>query len=371
MKNPGRIIFFGILSVAAVLLSACNAALPAGAEAKVSADGQSAQVEFTGVVDSIAADQWVVSGQILLVNTQTIIDGTFAAGDSVKVNATVTSDGAVTADKIESSDNNSGGNDSQATPDAIDSSKKEFTGTADAIGADEWTVGGQLFQVNAQTEIKGNIQLGDMVKVHFVNNTDGTFTATEIELAAAQGQDDSKGLEITGKVEAFAPEAWTVKGQVFAVNAQTEIKGTILLGDVVKLHYVVNADGTFSATEIELAGDNQAHNSEKKLTGELQELTPTQATIGGVVVLITPQTVLDSGLIIGNQVKAEVITSPDGVMTALKIETFNNSKVDDKGGLNSGSDNSGSGSNNGSGKGGSDDHKDKTPEPGDDHGGDD
>ena len=173
--------------------------------------------------------------------------------------------------------------------------------------------------------------------------------------------------EITGKVEAFSPESWTVKGQVFLVTSQTEIKDAIFLGDVVKVHYITNADGSFTATEIELAGDNQAHNSEKKLTGVLEQISSTQATIGGVVVLITPQTVLDSGLVVGQKVKAEVVTGPDGKMTALEIETFNNSsgnddkKSDDS--SNKGSGNSGNGSNSGSG---SDDDDDDHDNSGDD-----
>ena len=374
MNKSTRFILLGVVSLAAVFMAACNAALPAGAEAKLSADGQSAQVEFTGVVDSIAADQWVVSGQALLVTPQTVIDGSISAGDTVKVYATVTLDGAVTADKIELPISESSTAVPQSTPGAFDDSGDEFTGTVEAIGADSWLVSGQTFTFTAQTEVKDNIVIGDLVKIHFLTNPDGTMTATEIELASAEtpDSDDSESSldkEFTGKVEAFSPESWTVKGQVFLVTPQTEIKDAIFLGDVVKVHYFVNPDGSFTAEEIELAGDNQAHNSEKKLTGILEQISSTQATIGGVVVFITDQTELDSGLVVGQMVKAEVVTSPDGKMTALEIETFNNSSGKDD---NNGSDNSNKGSGN-SGKGsGSDDGDDYgTPEPGDDNGGDD
>ncbi len=101
MNKSTRFILFGVVSLAAVFMAACNAALPAGAEAKLSADGQSARVEFTGVVDSISADQWVVSGQVLLITPQTEFDGSISVGSTVKVYATVTADGAVTANKIE------------------------------------------------------------------------------------------------------------------------------------------------------------------------------------------------------------------------------------------------------------------------------
>lgn len=374
MNKSTRFILLGVLTLAAVFMAACNAALPAGAEGKLSADGQSAQVEFTGVVDSIAADQWVVSGQALLITPQTVIDGSIGVGNKVKVYATVTADGAVTADKIELPITESSTAVSQSTPGSFDDSGEEFTGIVEAINGDSWQVSGQTFGFTSQTEVKDNIVVGDMVKVHYLKNADGSMTATEIELAKDATPDPSStslpNQEITGKVEAFSPESWTVKGQVFLVNSQTEIKDAIFLGDVVKVHYITNADGAFTATEIELAGDNQAHNSEKKLTGVLEQISSTQATISGVVVLITPQTVLDSGLVVGQKVKAEVVTGPDGKMTALKIETFNNSSGngDNKsdGSSNKGGGNSGSGSNSGSDNG-----KDKTPEPGDDKSGDD
>jgi len=372
MNKLTRFILLGVLTLAAVFMAACNSALPAGAEAKLSADGKSAQVEFTGMVDSIAADRWVVSGQALLITPQTVIDGSIGVGNNVKVYATVTADGAVTADKIELPITESSTAVPQSTPGSFDESGDEFTGIVEAINGDSWQVSGQTFGFTSQTEVKDNIVVGDMVKVHYLKNADGSMTATEIELAKEATPDPSStslsNQEITGKVEAFSPESWTVKGQVFLVNPQTEIKDAIFLGDVVKVHYITNTDGAFTATEIELAGDNQAHNSEKKLTGVLEQISSTQATISGVVVLITPQTVLDSGLVVGQKVKAEVVTGPDGKMTALKIETITNSsgnddkKSDDS--SNKGGGNSGSGN-------GSDNGKNKTPEPGDDKSGDD
>ena len=243
------------------------------------------------------------------------------------------------------------------------------TGMVESISAESWKIGGQVFLVNSATEIKGSLSVGDMAKVHFVKNPDGSMTATEIEPAPQSSSDDSSlsgsKNEFTGKVEAFSGATWTVNGKVFLVTPQTEIKDPVYLGDVVKIHYEAGPDGALIATEIELAGENQAHNSEKKLTGTLEQISSTQATISGVVVLITPQTVLDSGLVVGEKVKAEVITGSDGTMTALEIETFNSSSDDDSGSGSDDKGNSGKGSNSGSGS------KDDNPETGDDKGGND
>jgi hypothetical protein len=404
LKKTYYFITIGILSLAMTFLAACNAALPAGAKASISADGKSAQVEFTGTVNSIGANQWVVSGQKLMISPHSIVNGTIVVGNTVKVSATVTSDGAVTADKIEPVSGSStifALADSLATiapsetvnpsattdplvtvtpgpsitpgPTVTPSSTKEdvedFSGVVEMISTVSWQVSGKVFIVNGQTVIKGNILVGDKVEVHFLNNGDGSFTAIKIELMNSQEQDSSEqehseDLKFTGKVEAFTPTSWTVNGRVFTIDSETEIKDNILLGDVVKVQYVVNSDGSFTASEIELAGENKAHNSQKKLTGVLQELTPTQATIDGVVVLITPQTQLDNGLVVGITVKAEVVTNSDGTITALKIKE--SSHEDGNGTGNSNKDDNGK---SGSGHGSDGNHP--NPPPGGDHEGDD
>ena len=365
MKN-NRKMFFGVVAVAAFLLTACAGALPAGAEVRVSPDGQGARVEFDGVVDSVAADQWVISGQTLLVNAQTAIDEGVALNSRVRVEASVSSDRSATALKIELRTQMA------ATPGAagngvFDDSGDEFTGIVESIGAESWKIGGQVFLVNSTTEIKGSLSAGDLAKVHFVKDSSGSMTATEIEPAPKSSSDDSSlsgsNNEFTGKVEAFSGGTWTVSGRVFLVTPQTEVKSPVYLGDVVKIHYQAGPDGALIATEIELAGANQAHNSEKKLTGTLEQISSTQATISGVVVMITPETILDSGLVIGQKVKAEVITGSDGIMTALEIETFNSSSNNGSGSDDKG----GSGKDNNNGSGGKDDN----PETGDDKGGND
>jgi hypothetical protein len=98
----------------------------------------------------------------------------------------------------------------------------------------------------------------------------------------------------------------------------------------------------------------------------LQELTPTQATIDGVVILITPQTQLDNGLVVGITVKADVVTNPDGTITALKIKVSGHEDGNGSGNSNNGGDNEkATGGGSGHGPGG---HH-PTPGPGDNNGG--
>jgi uncharacterized membrane protein YgcG len=58
--------------------------------------------------------------------------------------------------------------------------------------------------------------------------------------------------EITGVVESMGAETWMVGGQEIAVTATTEIKDSIQVGDVVKVHLVRDSAGALVAREIEL-----------------------------------------------------------------------------------------------------------------------
>src|SRR3990170_3036901 len=77
----------------------------------------------------------------------------------------------------------------------------------------------------------------------------------ELELGSA-GSGMLARVEFTGRVEAMAPEAWTVSGQIVGLTPQTEIRGTIAVGDSVKVgdevkvHALVEADGSLTAIEI-------------------------------------------------------------------------------------------------------------------------
>lgn len=61
-------------------------------------------------------------------------------------------------------------------------------------------------------------------------------------------------VEFTGTVQAIVGNTWTVNGRTFVVDVSTEIKGTIAVGQMVKVHARMAADGSLTASEIEMAG---------------------------------------------------------------------------------------------------------------------
>lgn len=103
MKNIRFVTF--ILVVGTLVLSACGAAAATPAavpEAAKSAKVDAMPVSFVGIVDSIAGDQWVISGTTVTVDASIVRDGPFDVGDQVKVEGLVNPDGSFSVSRVES-----------------------------------------------------------------------------------------------------------------------------------------------------------------------------------------------------------------------------------------------------------------------------
>jgi len=163
----------------------------------------------------------------------------------------------------------------------------------------------------------------------------------ELELGSA-GSGMPARVEFTGLVEAMAPEAWTVSGQVVGITPQTEILGTIAVGDSVKVEAEVGPDGVLMAREIKPAlGAGEAPAPEKdvfEFFGTLEAISADSWTISGHTFLITPGTEIGEGIVVGSVVKVEGSIGQGGAHTATEIELVDEMDEDD----NSGDDHSGS-----------------------------
>jgi hypothetical protein len=136
----------------------------------------SGNIKFSGIVESISGDLWVVSGQQVVVTASTKIKGSPQVGDYVWVEAWSTN-GTITARQIKLRNDNS--------PNVGES---RFNGIVESINGDVWVISGVTVMVNAETRLKGSPQVGDYVQVKaFVNGQ--TLTAHEIKLLNDQTPD--------------------------------------------------------------------------------------------------------------------------------------------------------------------------------------
>lgn len=103
MKNIRFLAF--VLIIGTLVLSACGAATAtptAAPDTAVGAKVDAMPVSFVGIVDSMAGDQWVISGTKVKVDASIVRDGPFNVGDQVKVEGFVNPDGSFTLSRVES-----------------------------------------------------------------------------------------------------------------------------------------------------------------------------------------------------------------------------------------------------------------------------
>ena len=209
MKHITRTLIF-IFVLATLLLSACaGAAAPASnAAEKVQAD----LVEFTGVIEAINGTQWTINGQIVTVDPSVVRDGPFQVGDTVKLEAQVAQDGSVVVTRVE---------------------------TPSAPAADN-----------------GNTNSADSGNTNSVDNGNSNSNSNSNDNSSTPGTTgglvfDDSGNEAFGPVDSITADAVVIGGQTFALTNGSEFKGLIAAGDFVKVHFVLNADGTYTIVEIE------------------------------------------------------------------------------------------------------------------------
>ncbi|MGQ0601571.1 MAG: DUF5666 domain-containing protein [Anaerolineales bacterium] len=243
----------------------------------------------------------------------------------------------------------------------------EFTGTLIAIDGNMWTVNGIRVTITAQTEIKGNPQVGDTVKVHGAPQSDGSVIAREIEVVLASSTTTpvpgtvtpaptgsatpipsstvvvtpNAKIEFFGTVTAINGAEWAVSGFRVLVTAQTEIEGNPQVGSTVKVEGRLQADGSVLAREIKAllpanATPTPIIGNEVEFSGTLTAINGNAYIVNGITVLITANTEVKDALQIGDFVKVHGTAQADGTLIAREIE-----KDDDNNG--EGDDNSGSG----------------------------
>jgi hypothetical protein len=180
-----------VLLLGGILLSACTAAPASQNMTSAGSDKPISEVVFTGVIESMNGSQWVVNGQTITVDASTMQDGSFLVGDTIKVEAEVAADGAVTAKSVESPSAGDLAESTTSTPEpaatetsvVFDDNSNEAVGTVEAITDTSITIAGQTYTFAPGAEIKGAIEVGTIVKLHFVTNADGTLSVSEVEIA--------------------------------------------------------------------------------------------------------------------------------------------------------------------------------------------
>ncbi len=283
------------------------------------ASSGSGQVKLRGTIEALPAGSlvgdWLVSGQTVHVFATTQIKQEVPAGIGrlVEVKGYRQADGSINATKVEVK-------------------REKFYGYVEALPAStlvgDWTISGRIVHVTSTTKIeqkKGAVAIGAYVEVKGYSEADGSFTATKIEVK--KGRSESK---FYGYIEALPDGTligdWTISGRTVHVTATTKIeqkKGAVAIGAYVEVKGYPEADGSFTATKIEV----KQGNGESKFYGYIEALPAGTLigdwTISGRTVHVTATTQIEQEegtVAIGAYVEVKGNTQADGSFTATKIE---------------------------------------------------
>lgn len=250
---------------------------------------------FVGKAEAIAADQWTIAGRTIKVEAQTSIAPGLAVGDLVEVAGNVTQNGAFMATMINRASENPLG--------------FGFTGIAEAIGSDVWTISGLQVTIGLSTTINGDFAVGDLVLVKGTILTDSTWVALTIEPATPNGR-----FDLTGIVESLTP--WQVAGASFEVDEGTEIDEGIVVGEMVAVSGIVQADGKWLAGRITRL--DPAQRLSFQFFGLVTRTRPW--TVRGVALTVNDATVIKGDPKAGQMAKVKGWILPDGTWLATEIK---------------------------------------------------
>lgn len=183
MFKINRFILISFWLIGAYLLSACGGTLSRSSALEVAPKALAKEVVFTGIVEAINGNQWVVSGQTVTVDPEIAMASNVTIGAFVKAEGIVSSDSTVVALKIESFV-------APADHANDDDDADKVFGMVEALTADSVTIGGVMYQITSFTKFEDAVAVGDQVEIEIAVNVDGTFSALEIEKVDDDDADD-------------------------------------------------------------------------------------------------------------------------------------------------------------------------------------
>lgn len=202
--------------------------------------GTERRISLEGVIDEVSPEQLIVQGIPVRLNADTDVSGVMVPGRLVKLEGTTSPGGWVDADSLKLR-------------------FYEYYGDVNSIDPQSWTIGETQFKTLDSTHIDPALKAGDKVLVLVYVGDDGTLYAQAIlrlpeELTQKEDFVPFE-VEFEGNVEAVSSDELVVSGKTVRINDETEIKGDLITGALVKVHALVAADGSLTAREIELDGE--------------------------------------------------------------------------------------------------------------------
>lgn len=329
--------FLRALAAALALLAFLPLSTPAAAK-----DGV---VEINGVVQAMPASgligSWTIAGRAVRTDAATAIkqeQGAIGVGAVVELKGVDEGGGVTLATTIEVKQGVS------SPPPGTPSG--DFTGAIQSMPAGTllgtWTIAGRTVVVLTTTVLKqelGGFAIGAIVEVHGTAGSDGTVTASVIEVKSGGAPGPlppNNALEVMGVVEALPASGlvgtWRVAGRSVIVGTATVLDaehGAFAVGVTVEAKGTADASGALAATRIERVAGNGAAVPALLFWGTVETLPATPGFLGvwrvsGRNVNVSASTALrvnNGPIVVGAIVEVQGWAQADGTVEAHEVET--------------------------------------------------
>ena len=247
---------------------------------------------------SATTTNWNIAGQIFLTGASTTIFGNPQAGDWVRFEGRLLSDGSRFADRIVLMSHSS-------------ENQFSFIGQVESVDATVWIVSGRTLQIDQFTEIESGLAVGDSVQVAGAMAEDGIFWATRFN----RTESSSSNFRFAGILASMSNEIWVISGMQVTVDASATLYGDFAIGHSVVVEGMIKEDGTWLVTSINLV---TPAGYRFEFVGLVQSLSPW--TVSGVSFDAADWTEIDADLTVGEQVRVAGMVSADGLWVAERIE---------------------------------------------------
>ena len=254
--------------------------------------------DFIGVVQSIADDEWRISGISITVATDTQIDPLLEIGDVARARGWVVEEERWEALSIE----------------RVGEHEREFEFTGYVETIDPWKVSGIAFQTRVWTEVEAGIVKGGLVKVSGRIQEDGTWVADEIERI---DREKTLTFELVGRVSSM--DRWEIGPISLTVDDETEIEDGIGIGSWVKVEGRILPDGTWLATEIKLVDRIELGPGCLTLTAVVIGLSPNQLELPSWPLIPLNGVIIEGELQVGSVIMLLVCIDEDGTINVVGI----------------------------------------------------
>jgi hypothetical protein len=194
--------------------------------------------------------------------------------------------------------------------------KIEIVGPIEAVATDTITVHGYIVHTKGAL-IQATLEVNRGAKIEGTLLNDGSVQAREIYAIRLSAK--AQSLELVGVVTSIDETTIGVGGQSFSL-AGAQVKGTIVVGDTVKVEATLQADGTWAAIEVQkINAANPPVKGEFEIVGTLTEVGDGFIVVSGQKFDTTGAEIHDT-LMAGMTVKVHA-KLVNGQMVATEVES--------------------------------------------------